>query len=107
MSTTSDAMRLQKLREKIAQGQRFKEQSIDQKIQMIKSLRNLAIILGKFGFNRFVTDHDERWRQTKQQMPFPKGRPPWPTGKSYGMGLKEAKDTVEHYLDRKATAAAT
>ena len=67
---------------------------------MIRALRSLTSLLGKFGFRTFIIDHDEIERQRPTSIP--RARPPWNRGIHYGLYLKEAKDVVERYLDRKS-----
>lgn len=72
---------------------------------MIKGFRSLTKLLGKLGFRMYITDHDEIARLRPGW--WPRSRLPKRTGKSYGAGLKETKDLVEAYLDRKTRAATT
>ena len=71
-------------------------QLASKKIEMIKALRSLTKLLGRFGFKYCTTDHDLLSRLYPN--PFPQSRPPWPTGKSYGWYLKHCKDAVEAYI---------
>jgi hypothetical protein len=68
------------------------------RIELIKSFRSLTKLLGALGFRNFVVDHDEIARNRPKQWPAP--RPPWRSGLSYGIGLKEAKDAVDAYMLR-------
>ena len=75
----------------------------DSRINRIKSVRALTRILGKLSISCCVVDYDAQIGYiTSQGFNFPRSRPPWPSGKSYGWGLKESKDWVDRYLDRKA-----
>lgn len=74
---------------------------------MIKSLRSVTKLLGKLGVKSLVTDHDAEMTTLSKRYGFPQSRPPWPTGKTYGWGLKESKDFTELYLDRKAAPTST
>jgi hypothetical protein len=69
------------------------------KIEKIKSLRSLTRLLGKLNFRMFITDHDEELRQ-RRLLNRVSPRPPLLHGKSYGIGLRDAKDIVEGYLSR-------
>jgi hypothetical protein len=71
------------------------------KIDMIKAFRCLTRVLGKLDIcPRFIHDHAEEDRQ-RSMYPHVMPRPPWRTERyTYGLGLKEAKDWVEFYLER-------
>lgn len=81
---------------------------------MIKRLRDLTRLLGKLGVTCLISESWE-WKVYQQELksgtlkriPFPHRVPnKW----SYGVGLKEAKDMVESYIDslhRKARATTT
>jgi hypothetical protein len=101
MSKTKDATSWQKQHEKQVQL----NQNNYKKIEMIKALRSLSRLLGKLGFQQFKRDNPNYYSHIAINA-IPRPRPPWSTEKySYGLGLKESKDLVEAYLDRKAFAA--
>lgn len=75
------------------------------KIILIRAMRSITRVLGKLGFSRLVTDNDRHMLYAPPG--FSWKRPSWQDKYSYGWGLKEAKDRVEGYLDRKARAAST
>jgi len=104
MSTTKDATSWQKQHEKHVQDQ----QLVSNKIAMIKHLRALTRLLGRLGIKQCITDYQELYGKINAGRPpgFPIQRPPIPSRYGYGWGLKECKDAVENYLDRKAAAAA-
>ena len=98
--TTADATSWQKQHEK----QTLTNQSTAHKIEMIKSLKKLTRLLGLLNLKCCVTDVEALYSNMNIGRPpgFPLARPPYPGKYSYGWGLKESKDAVEAYLDRKA-----
>jgi hypothetical protein len=65
---------------------------VNNKTEKIKHLRALTVLLGKLSIcsDRFVAEYPLSLQ----------GMHDWPRYR-YGMGLKDAKDSVEAYLDRK------
>lgn len=78
-------------------------------ILKIKHLRSLAKLLGKLGIPSL------RWENSSyNNMMHQKAAGTWkkswtavPERYNYGIGLKQAKDMVEGYLDRKASSTTT
>ena len=62
---------------------------------MIKSVRNLTRMLGKLGIKILISNPDSRYRNMNVRP-----RPPTDMYPKYGLGLKEAKDFTENYLER-------
>lgn len=103
------AINLQKLREKKSskvQAKILKEQKLREKQDrdaMVKSFRSLTILLGKLGIakGKFYHDHD-RDDMFLTTLGLPRSRPPWPTGKTYGLTVGESYQWVMRYIGRKS-----
>jgi hypothetical protein len=73
-------------------------------IEMIKALRCLAKVLGKFGINSMY-HVNYMWEEERKYAALHNLPPSFTYDKySYGIGLKEAKDWTERYLSRKAAS---
>src|ERR1700677_248484 len=71
-------------------------------VPLIKSMQSLTRLLGKLGIAKHILARDPNILYLSTfPTGFPQSRPPWPWGISYGLGLKEAKDWTENYLNRK------
>lgn len=66
---------------------------------MVKSARSLARSLGKLGIECMISDNDAIYANAPHGWP---KRPYNVPRYDYGFKLKETKDWVERYLDRKA-----
>lgn len=71
------------------------------KIEMIKSLRMLTIVLGRLGIRCLRKEHSD-YRRNISPFTNPNRSPQFDKIFSYGLGLKNSKDITERYLDRKA-----
>jgi hypothetical protein len=74
------------------------------KTAMAKSFRSLTILLGKLGIapDKLIVDWDTKYSLNGAVLP----RPPFRSGKSYGLGLAEAVAWTKRYLAaRKASTA--
>lgn len=82
------------------------QRSTVDKIQMIKALRYLTIVLGRLGIQTLQREHSP-YRQNVRPWTNPGNNLMFDKKYVYGWGLKEAKDFTELYLDRKARSTST